>query len=869
VSAPTHRTRVRTREHGTGRHRPPRPPAPLFPRLLVATAAALSSFFSPPAGAQPSEPVQLVPTEGPVGISPPRPVRAPDAAPAPAKPSTAPEAAAEIPVDIEYGYMEIWKEGPFQVLLLTGGVTIIKGPDTIQADSVVGWAAPAAGGDGEPSANLDVAKRMEQLYAEGNVRLSQKDRGTIMAEQAFLDLRRHEGIFLDFRARSLEPRSKQTFVIRAAEARQVMEDFLVAHHASVTTCTYGTPHYDIVVRRLEFSRSPESSRGSLSLDDMVVRVDSVPIGYLPALGYDLGEPFPLRRVAGGNSSHYGITALTEWGVPIRLQESDDEGSPRFDRRGLPVRKKWGDLTLDVDYREKRGWATGPDLKYKWHDEYEGFLDTYYLKDRGRNLSNGFDADLEAVSPLRHDDRGRLHAFHRQTLDANWRLDTEVNYISDRDLLLEFFPREQREEKEPESYLYLRGLYDNWGFVLYDRHTLNDWQEQVEYMPQAAVVGVAQPLWPQGLPGLLFFTTTQTDDVRWHHDFQAPATGPDERTWRFDSANELWYTLHLGPLNLAPFAGGRWSAFQQTLVDPGLQERFVGSAGGRAEIQAHNRYRLDWDLVGLHDLRHVVSGEVRYANNYACTIPTGDLMAFDTVESASKFEELTFRLNQHFQTKVGPPGKREVITFLWVGAALEMYPDPARDTTAYRPQNYLAPFNWITLPPEPDGVTFPERHYSNLFWSAELTPRSVLSFRVDGEYNTLDRHPEVTELTTQADPFSWWRIAVGYYTAHHVTETIRLTTYLQPTPRLNVYAQLSHDLLLNQSTGRRLAVQWDIHDAYLEFTFNYDPFRDEKQYLFGVSPKFGRARSLFPRDKELRLPGTGVFDPAATGGDTVK
>jgi hypothetical protein len=252
---------------------------------------------------------------------------------------------------------------------------------------------------------------------------------------------------------------------------------------------------------------------------------------------------------------------------------------------------------------------------------------------------------------------------------------------------------------------------------------------------------------------------------------------------------------------------------------------------------------------MHDLRHVVSAEARYANNYKATVPSDRLVAFDHVEAADAFEEITLRLNQHFQTKVGPKEKREIVNFLWVGAAVEFYPDAERDTTRYRPQNHLPPCHWITLPPEPDGVTYLERNYSNLFWGAELTPKGRLRLRVDGEYDLRDRRPEAVDLTAQADIASWWRMAVGYYEAHNVMRTIRVTAYLKPTPRVNLYAQQENDLDEGEVTGRRFAAQWDLHDVHLEVSAHFDPIRDEKQFLVGIAPKFGRGKSLFPHERE--------------------
>src|SRR5205814_3298720 len=107
----------------------------------------------------------------------------------------------------------------------------------------------------------------------------------------------------------------------------------------------------------------------------------------------------------------------------------------------------------VDWRQVRGEAGGIDLDYKW-EGYSGYLRTYFLHDLGRRPGSAFDAQFP---PLIHDDRGKAHWFHREDLDEHWRYEFEVNYVSDRSLLQEFFPGEFQTAKEPETAAYLRWL----------------------------------------------------------------------------------------------------------------------------------------------------------------------------------------------------------------------------------------------------------------------------------------------------------------------------------------------------------------------------------------------------------------------------
>lgn len=814
-----------------------------LPLSFFAALRAAAQEPSPP-------PVGRVGLDGPLGV-----YGLPDPlpeSPPPQPTPPAPAVGAKKGLAVDYGWMEQWKEGPYIVSLFGGGVKIIEGSRSIQADTLVAWSSEVTGQEPPARPGRVLFKEVDEVYAEGSVKIVEANRGTIDAEQVLVDFRKGEGIFLDFRLKTVQPKTQQTVLIRAEVARQVANDFFVAQPASVTSCTYGSPHYDVHARRLEFYRDPEGEGGVVGLDDMLLRLHGVPLGYWPAVTREIGEPLLLRHLSMGNTTHFGPSVFTKWGVTITRPQTDAEGQPILDKRGRPKRKTWGDLTWDLDYRSERGLAAGVGLDYAWRDDYIGFFDSYGLKDEGRNPHNDFDKAIEINSPLRHAYRGRAHAFHRQFLSEHWRLDTEAYYDSDRDFLLEYFPREHFGAKPPESYGFLRGLYDNWAFTLLQRNRINNWQSQTEYMPQASVIGVAQPVWGDALPNLYFFTTTELANVRGNFDDDLFDPPDSRRIWRFDNANELWYPVHLGPLNLAGFAGAREGVFQETLFDTDTQERFVGSVGARVEAQASRVYDVHWDALGIYGLRHIVSAEVRYADNYADTVPSRRLIPFDSVDAADRFQEIAWRLHQRLQMKVGPEDNRRTVDLLSLQVLLETYPNPARDTVDQRLQNNLPPFHWITLSPAQSTGLFEERRYSNLFWTATLDPQWGFQVIMNGEYNTQDRHPDVLNTTVGIQPLSNLSLGVGHYSVNRISDQVRLYVTFRPVPRLTFILMDAHDFVLERETERRIGAQWDLHDVYLEWLVHVDTFRHEEQFLIGITPKFfGRQRSILSGDPSDR------------------
>jgi hypothetical protein len=208
---------------------------------------------------------------------------------------------------------------------------------------------------------------------------------------------------------------------------------------------------------------------TVDFDELIPEFSGIPFLYVP--GLSLGPwlmNFPLRSIRGGHSRRFGNYIYSDLGSRIRFK--DEKGKLH----------QWGDLDLKIDYRQVRGMAGGIELNYKW-DEYSGLLDSYFLHDLGRRPGSAFDAQFP---PLEHPDRGKAHWFHRHELDEHWRLELEAYYLSDSSLLEEFFPKEFKEDKPPETAAYLRWLDGNFGGFLLAQVRLNRFQTQDEYLPRA-------------------------------------------------------------------------------------------------------------------------------------------------------------------------------------------------------------------------------------------------------------------------------------------------------------------------------------------------------------------------------------------------
>jgi hypothetical protein len=364
-----------------------------------------------------------------------------------------------------------WQEGDHTVTFLAGGATIRRGDLEIRAARMLAWSKKGA-------------ESFEEVYAEGGVVIT---RGTqvLRCEQLYLDERNPDeprAMIVDLRGEAVSKAYQEKFYVRAKEAREVARGVMVAKDISLSTCSYGVPHYHLSIdqgtlrgvdertERERYDFWPYNS-WTLDADELYPELQGAPLLFIPAMVLSPAlEDFPLRRVEGGHNSRFGYYAYTGWGM--NFKKEDDPGKWR----------PWGQVLLEADYRQLRGAAEGLDFRYKWKDQYEGYLNSYYMHDVYRDPSLGFNAKFGPLLGDDHD-RGLVHFFHRQNLDEHWRLELESYYVSDSALREEFFPKEFLEDKDPETAAYLRYVDGPMSAYLYERNRINRWETQNEYLPR--------------------------------------------------------------------------------------------------------------------------------------------------------------------------------------------------------------------------------------------------------------------------------------------------------------------------------------------------------------------------------------------------
>jgi hypothetical protein len=447
-----------------------------------------------------------------------------------------------------------------------------------------------------------------------------------------------------------------------------------------------------------------------------------------------------------------------------------------------------------------------------------------------------------------DKRGRLRGFQRvdNFLYPRLRLDTEFSYLSDRDFLQEYFDREFKEGKEQETYAYLRLNQNNQGLSLLERTRMNDFQNQVEYLPRLSYSLLKQPLLTLGQKYTLYFsdlTEVVNRRLRLDEDLNQADT---PRNARFDTYNEITLPFHL-PLgvSLTPFLAGRYTAYEEGLLEEDYTDRWVGTDGLRLFTQFYRIFNTTSPSLGLNQIRHSISFDARYTNNSVVTTSPTKLIQFDSTDRLDRFTEYYLEIRNRFGTQVTENGAGLFRDFLTIGAAVEYYPDAQRDTTQANTANYLYPLNWIVLAPD-RHQQYPQRDFSNIYFDLGFTPQSLFSIYLDGQYNGERRRTEIFNASLNVNPYPGWSTSLSQRYSFNNTNATGLALTCSPIEKWQVSISEQYDFRADAFTNRSYTFRRDLHEFYLDFIVSIDAGKNEKSFNIMFTPK-----GIFERPIKLR------------------
>ena len=449
----------------------------------------------------------------------------------------------------------------------------------------------------------DMPEVIEGAYLEGAVLLRQGER-TIEAERLYYDFEQERALILDAVMFQPHPTRKVPMIVWADQIRQLSgvpagkpgpgqelgEQEMVAYNARLTTSEMNTPQFDLKAKEIYLKvqeKADQNNQIYYQTKDEQLEIRGEPVTWSPGSKGTLDqEETALRRVRTGSITGRGNYLEADWNLYKLLNQPTTPGV---------------DATLGTAYYSK----AGPDLALnaKWAQDdrrgyglAEGFLDKHWsppasinqdpdLQPQGTstttsNQNNGFQA------------RERLLLRDQEYLKNDWELIGEFDYMSDRDLLYDWYKNEFDTGKEQETLLYLKKSWDDNAFTVLVKPKIDAFLNQAEKLPEIKYYKLGESLWSDRLT---FFSENSAALAEYSPDNLRLDEKDSGLLSRVDTRQEFRMPLQSGPVKIVPYAVVRltdWSQGSTAMFPNGLPQEpstssssATSAAGGNGTLRA--------------------------------------------------------------------------------------------------------------------------------------------------------------------------------------------------------------------------------------------------------------------------------------------
>ena len=553
------------------------------------------------------------------------------------------------------------------IAVIDGGVNIVIdeagpwGTVDISADRMVIWTRA----DQEPGLSGESLQDVEtplEIYMEGNVVFRQGQR-IIWADRLYYDVRRHWGTVLGAEMLTPAPKYEGLLRLRAEVLQQTGPGHFFARDAFVTSSRLGTPRYRLQAQEVYFEdvQTPQVDpwTGQVQVDPQTgeplldhqqnftsrhnfLFLEDVPVLYWPWMAADVSEPtLYIRRVQYKYDKSFGNQILTDWNA-----------YQIFGIRQRPEGTRWD---ASVDWLDKRGLGHGTTFSYRRNNflgiqgPVSGLVDYWGIKDHGEDLLAG-----RGWVPPESEYRYRLFWKHRQQIAGDYLFSAEVNWISDRNFLEQYYRNEWETFKDFTTGVELRRARDHISWSVSADVRLNDFLTQTEWLPRVDHFILGQ----QVAEGLTWFAHSGVGYGRFRTG-AAPTFARDAALFtylpwespdppgspavplrvegeRVFTRQEIDWPIQLGPVKVVPYALGEAAHWGEDRTGDDLQ-RLYYQVGVRASLPFWRTFpEVESQLWNVHGLAHkvTVEGEFAFAeaNRDMLLLPLYDPLDDDGIEA---------------------------------------------------------------------------------------------------------------------------------------------------------------------------------------------------------------------------------------------
>lgn len=545
-------------------------------------------------------------------------------------PNTSQDTSKDTPIQVHGDAVEYFQEG--QKVVGTGNVSIEYGGAKLTADKITVYMAT------------------KDSVAEGNVVLTQKG-SVFKGERAEYNFGTKIGNVSKMNAEVLP-----SYYLKADRVERVSENHFRTTNNYVTTCCGDSPFYKIQAKQVDIY--PEDR---IEIRNAVLFVQGVPILFIPYFVHHFidFDRFPVQLVPGKNTE-WGAFLLSKW---------------RYHLVNQPGLQDKGNILLD--YREKRGFGYGVENFYKGDRIGRGAARVYFVDDDNPPAGEG-------------SERYRAQWRHQSKIGEATTLTTELNKLSDSQVIKDFFFREEYEQNAfPDNYISIITSKPEYSFSTLLRNRVDGFVSVVERSPELRFDTHTKQFLDTP-----FYLRQEVQFSNLRRRFSEVHESQD--AVRLDLNHTLSYAGHAGPVAITPRIDARETYYSR---DNGEGRDIVRSAfdpGLDVSTRFYKTYDVYINSFGLdyNQIRHVFTPTASYNYRHNPTVSRTTLYQFDALDALDKQNFLRFAFENKLQTK-----EHDASGNLYVREIARVIPFFDYDVHAGRLENVgldveLRPYSWL-------------------------------------------------------------------------------------------------------------------------------------------------------------------------------
>jgi len=509
------------------------------------------------------------------------------------------------------------------------------------------------------------------VLAEGNVTLTQGEnifRGKTI-EYNFKD---NTGSVIDFSGKAKE------WYVKGKEAKRVSEKEFIVRKSYLTTCDYEVPHWKISADRVEVypDKMVNTYNAVAWINPLAKEGFNIPVMWIPYYCHPLDDNKPQVTLVPGKDNDWGYYLLTAW------------------RYNLTPNQKGN---IRIDYREKKGLATGGDYIYDTNTFGKGSFFGYYMNERDLKRDHFYDKWLKDkdTDPTTEKQKYLIRERHQWQATPQTLVTAELHKYEDENILKDYFFNDYEKDEHPLTYALATHSLPFGNLSLLTQKRVNRFDQMTELLPEAKLNIYNQRIGESRFYYKGDFKAVNMNQVYPRHTDDNPGTITDPQHANiYDSYNQLSYQAKVGPISVMPYAGTK-QTFLSREID---KDQSIISGSAYTGVDISTKFYKVFDTQGpflgieLNKLRHVLTPTMGYLH---VSKPTKDssIMLSDGVSRSSV---MSLGLENKLQTKIGEGGNQIVdLAMLLVDTTYDFSHTPGGQFGDINGKLELKPYAWLT------------------------------------------------------------------------------------------------------------------------------------------------------------------------------